>query len=209
MIRRNAGRPQTLKELRRSLSLRNGMRLLIIVLFFSAPALAFAQSMVPRFEVGPTFTCFSGCPSFKGNRGFGARGTVNITEWLGTEFQITRLSGKVGGIPNPTSYGSAHAKFTQRFEDRLKFNVFGILGPGFSNRDEFIYQGPFFPSIGRRFTRFAFNAGGGVEIVPTRIISARFDFANLHSGECEPPYCDTTIATNNFDFKFGIMFRVP
>jgi opacity protein-like surface antigen len=188
------------------MSLRNGRRLLIIVLVFSAPALAFAQSMVPRFEVGPTFTCFSGCPSFKGDRGFGARGTFNITQFLGAEFQFTRLSQK-SSIPNPTSYGSAHAKLTKRFEDRLKFNVFGIVGPGFTNRDEFI--GNYFGGISKRFTRFAFNAGGGVEIVPTRIISARFDFTNLHSAKCGDGYCDTTINTNNFDFKFGAMFRLP
>jgi hypothetical protein len=181
------------------------------VVLFVAIALhasaAFAQSSVPRVEIGPTFTCFTGCADL-GNKGYGARITVNLLDSIGVEYQFTRLEKADPDLRHPV-YGSGHVRFSRRFEKRLKFNFFALAGPGFFNQHRSVGKLPG-PSATRHFRRFAFNAGGGVEIVPIRRASVRFDITDLISHTvCFNFACDQVGYENNPDFKVGIMLRFP
>ena len=190
--------------MRSQLTMRIGIQTVILVLLF-LHRMALAQAGTPRFEAGPIFTCFTGCAD-QGNRGFGGRGTVNITKLFGAEFQVTRLESRSSFV-DPVVYGSGHGKITLRLEDKLKFNAFGVAGPGFFSNDRFVGKLPG-PVVKQRTSSFAFNFGGGIEIVPLRFASARFDFANFSShSKCLDTYCDQVAYRNDFDLKVALMLR--
>ena len=185
------------------------MRLTVIpfaFVFLLGPQSAFSQLSIPRFEAGLTFSCISSCGDDV-NTGFGGRGTVNITNVVAGEFQVTRLS-RPNEFIDPIVYGNGQAKFTIRLEDRMKFNVFGFGGPGFSRFDRFVVRAP--NTAIQRFTGPTFSLGGGFEVVPVRFMSVRLDVAYLKiKNQCTDLSCDQREYTDNGDFKIGVMFRFP
>jgi opacity protein-like surface antigen len=183
------------------------LKTVLLVMLCFAPERAFSQLNIPRFEAGLTFSCFTGCAD-DGNTGFGGRGTVNATKYIAGEFQITKLE-KPNDFVEPMIYGNGQAKATLRLEDKLKFNLFGFGGPGFARFDKFAGKLPG-PITKERRTGPTLTLGGGLEIVPVRFISVRFDLAYLRiKNQCDSAFCDRLEPTNNSDFKIALMFRFP
>jgi len=181
---------------------------ILFVLGLLAPQPAFSQLSIPRFEAGLTFSCISSCGDDV-NTGFGGRGTVNVTNVVAGEFQVTRLA-RPNEFIAPIVYGNGQAKFTIRLEDRMKFNVFGFGGPGFSRFDRFVDRAPGQPVAIQRFTGPTFSLGGGFEVVPLRFMSVRLDVAYLKiKNQCTDFSCDERDYTDNGDFKIGLMLRFP
>jgi hypothetical protein len=177
--------------------------LTLLVIFL--PHIASAQTSVPRFEVGPLFTCMRRSFDTSCSRGVGGRGTYNVTKLFAVEFQGSHIDDFIFG--SGATYASGHLKATLRMEERFKVNAFGIFGPGFITFDRSVGKAPFAVSE-KHFQAAAFNFGGGFEIVPTRWISARFDFTDFASEtQCLDPFCDQTATEHRFDFKVGAMFR--
>jgi hypothetical protein len=144
---------------------------------------------------------------------YGGRATFNFSRLLAGEVQISRAS-----VPNSIApgccgayrlQGVAHAKITYRLERRHKFNLFGIGGPGFLTENGGYYdpQHNLHPS---NRTRFAFNAGGGIEVVPSRRLIVRGEVSDFVVRTREQAH----VAPYSFwdwthwaDYKLAVMFR--
>lgn len=121
--------------------------------------------------------------------GMGGRFVRNYTRNLGFEFH--------GGFyPSNDLVNFYQAIFnfrgTYRMEERHKVNFLGVFGPGFLIVDP--------KTGGGRSAHVAFNAGGGLEVVPYPNVAIRADvtdFVFFSEGD----------VSNNADFKLAVMYR--
>src|SRR5262245_43634349 len=89
-------------------------------------------SSVPWIEIGPIFSStpfLIGFPSDARGFGFGGRFVVNPHRNLGAEFQVSK-SPSLDSMEGSGATAIAHLMVVARLEDRLKFNVFALAGPG-------------------------------------------------------------------------------
>ena len=175
-------------------------------------------SVAPRLEIGPVISSAKqnayGATFADYHVGGGGRVTFNFNRLVGAEVESTRQ-------PTGDSYDEIHttfaAKGTYRKEQArwLKFaglNFFGVAGLGFLNRPVQIATNPPPPrlcircTILQRQTEAIFDFGGGVEIVPIRLISVRFDVTGAKFQQPGPYCCDAFDETRVF-IKTAIMFR--
>jgi len=154
---------------------------------------------VPRFEIGPLFSfAQTVSPSSVWWRdfiaGYGGRLTANLHPNLAVEFQASAYP--TIHFSGSSVRGAGHIKGTLRLEQHSKVNFFVVAGPGFS-RDVDVCCGGHLSEF--RATRFAFDAGGGIELVPLRHFAIRFDATDfvVRAGR----------TINNLDLKFAAMVR--
>jgi hypothetical protein len=164
-----------------------------VSLLLLPPSRAFGQN-APRWELGPSISTISlgelGVLPRAGNRGFGfgARAVWNISEFLGAELQFARVSRTDSGTPLSSGDEiqrthhqlTASVKGTWRLENSLKINPFALAGIG-GRRDTFGFISGGEPLGKFHETRVALRFGGGIEIVPQKRFSIRFDASNLAS----------------------------
>lgn len=163
------------------------------------------EKEVPRLEIGPLFSrAQTVSPSSNWWRdyiaGYGGRLTVNIHPNLAVEFQASSYPSI--HINGSSFRGSGHLKATLRLEQRSKVNLFVVAGPGFS-KDEDVCCGGHLSEY--RETRFAFNIGGGIELVPIRKLAIRFDATDFIIRQTYTMVPAAFI--HNVDLKFAAMFR--
>jgi hypothetical protein len=193
-------------------------RLSVVMLLLSTGSLAIAQQ-APRFEAGPIVACVSDCNDHP-NWGWGARGTVNLTNVFGGEAQI--FEHQANHSIGTDLIGTFNLKATWRLESRYRFNLFALAGPGFvrTNALTGITTAPFPQSQTVRTTQPLLDLGGGAEFVPFRQFAFRVDITHftlrnpcngslgdpsdcyLQSFPFAPPLGATTV-------KAGFMFRFP
>ena len=149
--------------------------------------------------------------------GGGGRATFNVNRFLGAEVESTRqpTDNLYIGDEVHTSFA---AKGTYRKEHArwLKFaglNFFGVAGLGFLNRSVPIANPNPPPlcircTVLQRQTKAIFDFGGGVEVVPARLISVRFDVAGAKF-QREASYCCDAFDETRIFIKTAIMFRFP
>jgi hypothetical protein len=92
---------------------------------------AWAQS-VPWIEIGPIFSStpfLIGFPSDARGFGFGGRFVLNPHRNLAGEFQVSK-SPSLDSMEGSGATVIGHLKVVARLEDRLKFNIFALAGPG-------------------------------------------------------------------------------
>jgi len=106
---------------------------------------------------------------------FGGRLVVNPHRSLGGEFQVSQ-SPSLDSMEGSGATVIAHLKAVARLEDRLKFNVFALAGPGWMHEHTVCCGGHL--SEDNRGS-LVWDLGGGVEFVPIRRVSVRTDFTDL------------------------------
>jgi hypothetical protein len=173
------------------------------------------QNNPPRVEIGPVMSSAKLDMIGDYHVGGGGRVTLNFNRFVGAEVESTRQ-------PTGNSYigdeihTSFAAKGTYRKEQArwLKFaglNFFGVAGLGFVNRSVEIAQ-PIPPpycircSVSQRQTKAIFDFGGGLEVVPARLVSIRFDVTGARF-EQEIPYSFFPFDETRVFIKAAIMLR--
>jgi hypothetical protein len=152
------------------------MVLITIILLFESTigcAQDYPRQDYPRFEVGP----FLGMTeTSEGNRelgaGVGGRVVANVSSRIGLEFQITVLA--AGGSDQYIS-SSGNVKVTFRDEMRSKLNLFGLAGFGVAETPYRQMRGSSSCCFSPHVYHPALNVAGGLEFVPIRWLSLRFD----------------------------------
>ncbi len=177
---------------------------IIMGILLAGPSRAEAKE-VPRFELGPLFSMaqtVSASSTWWRDyiAGYGGRLTANLNPNLALEFQAASFPDI---HTNGSSIrGSGHLKATLRLEHSSKVNFFVVAGPGFS-KDEDVCCGGNLTAY--RVTRFAFDVGGGIELVPVRRLAIRFDATDFMVR------VTSTMAGSDFihnaDLKFAVMLR--
>jgi len=173
----------------------------------------------PRIEIGPVVSSAKlntyGDTFADYHVGAGGRVTLNFNRFVGAEVESTRQPTDNRYIGDEV-HTSIAAKGTYRKEQArwLKFaglNFFGVAGLGFLNRPVAIAD-PSPPrlcircTVPQRQTRAIFDFGGGVEVVPIRSVSVRFDVTGAKSQQRAAYCCDAFDETRVF-IKTAIMFR--
>jgi hypothetical protein len=145
-------------------------------------------SAAPRVEIGPVTSSAKlntyGDTFADYHIGGGGRVTFNLNGFIGAEVESTRqpTDNRYIGDEVHTSF-AAKGTYCKEQARWLKFaglNFFGVAGLGFLNRPVGIALPNPPPlcircTVSQRQTRAIFDFGGGVEIVPIRLISVRFD----------------------------------
>jgi hypothetical protein len=160
---------------------------------------------VPRFEVGPLVSAaqtVSPSPVWWRDLivGYGGRLTANVHPNIAVEFQASSYpSIHVNGS---SVRGSGHVKGTLRLERRSRLNIFVVVGPGFSHDKDTCCGGHLSEY---RETRFAFNVGGGVELIPLKRLALRLDATDfiVRMAFTQVP----AALIHNLDLKIAAMFR--
>jgi len=177
-------------------------------------------SVPPRVEIGPVISSAKlnafGDTFANYYVGGGGRVTVNVHRFVAAEVESTRQP-----TGNPYIGDEIHTSFafkgTYRKEQArwLKFaglNFFGVTGLGFLNRQVWIVD-PNPPqlcircTVPQRQTKAIFDFGGGIEVVPIRLISVRLDLTGAKFHE-RSTYCGCDAFDDSRIFiKTAIMFR--
>jgi len=185
-----------------------------LLLLLCASALA---QQPPRFEAGPIVSCVGDCidhPIW----GWGARGTVNFTKVFAGEAQVISHNhfahcdcGPTG--PKADIIATFNLKATWRLENRYKFNLFALAGPGIMNTNSAI--GLPGATITRQHLPLM-DLGGGAEFVPVRNFVFRVDlthftFKDPCSGDtyCYVPSFIEQSPLGATTAKASFMFRFP
>jgi hypothetical protein len=145
--------------------------LVTIILLFES-TIGCAQDY-PRFEIGPFLGMTQPSEgSRKMEAGIGGRVVANVSSRIGLEFQIAAFDH--GGSDQYIS-SSGNVKVTFRDETRSKFNAFGLAGFGVAETFYSQFLGSSRCCSSPHIYHPAFNVSGGVEFVPIRWLSLRFD----------------------------------
>jgi hypothetical protein len=175
-----------------------------------------AQDVPPRVEIGAVLS--SAKQYFIGDYhvGGGGRVTVNATRYLAGEVEVTRQPTGNFYVPAEVRTGLS-LKGTYRVEQRrwLKFaglNFFGVVGPDFLRRtiDVADPNPPQFClrcTVQRRTTTTMLNYGGGLEVVPARLVAVRFDFTHGTLRELRP-YSSFSSEEGRTYIKATVMLRL-
>jgi hypothetical protein len=135
--------------------------------------LVLRRIILARFEVGPFLGITQ--PSegnFEMEAGVGGRVVANVSSKIGLEFQIAGFS--PGGSDQYIST-SGNFKVTFRDETRSKVNLFGLTGFGIAETFYSRFLGSSRCCSSPHRYHPALNVAGGVEFVPMRWLSLRFD----------------------------------
>jgi hypothetical protein len=198
--------------------------LLLTVITFASVAVA--QDKKDKIEIGvqtTSLTLFHPDFAFDSTQaGIGARVTYNFNRSIAAEGEINFLPQEqfiLGGTGNAIQ-AQFGVKVGKRFE---KFGVFAKVRPGFISVDDVgqLIPGPIVPGISsfkiERQTLFTIDAGGVLELYPSRRIVVRFeagDTAIRHPAELgfvAPLTIGVTRPAefnHNFQFTFGVGFRL-
>lgn len=182
------------------------------LLFFASNL--WAQSEVPRLEVGAHFSYFRlasfGAPSETSNdAGVGGRFTVNLTRWLGAEAALNYFP--KSDTPGNRTIGLFGMKAGWRGE---RWGIFAKARPGVLRFGNPRIPDPPFPFVGGcsgfRQNNFALDVGGVVEGYPSRRTVVRVDagdtIAKLERRCAYPPF-KFPFTTHNPQVSVGFGFR--
>ena len=172
----------------------NNLRLLaaaLVVLSVCASVNA-QEEDAPKVEAGALFTSLAHRqPDFFGTEnlpGLGARFSYNLNDYVAVEAEVNLLPSKA--FSSTAAGGRAHqAQFGVKAGKRFRrFGVFGKARPGFvSFRETLVFRegpltlpgGQVIPDVVffdyRRKTHLSLDAGGVLEIYPSRRVLVRFD----------------------------------
>jgi hypothetical protein len=161
----------------------------------------------PRFEAGPVLSCISDCKDHPA-WGWGGQATVNVTPNLAGEAQVFGRNQHFYSADIVTTF---NAKVSLRLERQYKFNLFGIVGPGFLSAE--VDRGKITYTRNRESLAL-FNFGVGGEFVPVRNFALRVDVTHLTFADpCEGDvYCSVSSFFNGLHgntAKLGFLFRSP
>jgi len=173
----------------------------------------------PRVEIGPIISSAKlntyGDTSANYFVGGGGRVTLNFNRFVAGEVESTRqpTDNRYTGdeIHSSFAFKGTYRKEQARWLKFAGLNFFGVAGLDFLNRPVGIAD-PNPPrlcircTVTQRQTKAVFDFGGGVELVPIRLISVRFDVTSAKSRQPGPYCCDAFDETRRF-IKTAIMFR--
>lgn len=168
-----------------------------------------AQSETPKIELGAHYTVLRLRDFDTTDSGVGGRITYNITNSIGIEGEYNFFPEKRVLFTNPfylnsrRTQGLFGVKAGMRSE---KAGVFGKLRPGFVHFGE----GTFDPTIltilpvppAASSTEFALDAGGVLELYPSRAVALRFDV-----GDTMIRFGGLGYTSHNLQFTAGVGFR--
>ena len=197
-------------------TLKTFIPLLLTIVIFASVALA--QSTKDKIEIGvqtTSLTLVSPDFSFDDTQpGFGGRITYNFNRSIAAEAEINFFPQKVLILNADGSaiQGQFGVKVGKRFE---KFGIFGKVRPGFLSVDRVVPFIPFPGSQGgplpnftiERRTFFTIDAGGVLELYPSRRTVVRFEAGDTvirHPAVFFRP----SKFNNNFQFTAGVGFRL-
>jgi hypothetical protein len=197
------------------------------LIFTSGVTGALAQTASPRFEIGAGTSVLRLTRSETTTAGVSGRMSLDITNWLAMEGEMTFFPNDDITIRNSTidaDFGIAHnrrrvdglfgAKITHR---RSRYGIFGKVRPGFTHLTNNGVQcvGEDCARILLLFrtdayrTEFALDLGGGFEFYPSARTVARFEFGDMvirHRSDA-PPCWTEACTSHNFTTRIGGGFR--
>jgi outer membrane protein with beta-barrel domain len=195
--------------------------LLTFIIFTSA---AVAQSHKDRLEVGVHSTSLSLFdPDFASDQthaGFGGRVTYNFNKWIAAEGEVNFFPQRLLILRADGNgfQGQFGAKVGKRFE---KFGVFAKVRPGFLSVDRVFTLQSLSPVVTftvDRKTFFTLDAGGVLELYPSKRMVVRFEASDLivhHPERIDQVSIPELVPVrrepkfnNNFQFTAGVAFRL-
>ncbi len=176
-----------------------------------------------RMEVGAGATVHRLSKSETTTAGFNGRFTIDVTNWLAAEAEVTFFPSDDILIPfSPALSGAGIAHYRKRTDGLFgvkvghrasRYGVFGRVRPGFTH---LIDQGV--QCVGEECARilmllardeyrteFALDLGGGFEFFPTRRTVARFEFGDtvIRHRSFAPPCFGSPCTSHNFTTRIG------
>jgi Outer membrane protein beta-barrel domain len=196
--------PDSIKRmLRRSAAIFNVLFVIAVILSVTSSDMVWAQN-VPWIEIGPIFSStpfLIGFPSDARGFGFGGRLVLNPHANVAGEVQVSKFP-SLDTMEGSGVTAIAHLKVSARLENRLKFNVFALAGPGWM-REHTVCCGAHLSEDDR--SSLVWDVGGGVEFVPIRHVSVRTDFTGLVQTRTFTSV--PSMHYDGFNFTVGVLSR--
>ena len=202
--------------------MKTSIYLLLTLITFTSVAVA--QSHTDKLEVGVHSTSLSlFSPDFSGDEthaGFGGRVTYNFNRWIAAEGEVNFFPQRLLVLRSDGNgiQGQFGVKAGKRFD---KWGLFAKVRPGFLSVDRVFTLTP--GTSGASFTLdrhtfFTFDAGGVLELYPSKRTVVRFEASDLivrHPDRFDqifiPPFVQLGRAAefnSNFQFTAGVAFRL-
>ena len=203
------------------------MRHVIALLLFSvvSSAIASAQSVEPRFEIGGQASVLRLSDFDTTNAGLGGRVLFRLNDWISVDGEVSFFPhDEVVGPTFQTSIGPVRVENTRRRTDALvginigarrdRLGAFVKLRPGvtrlYQKRFNCVGEGCELVLIAANTfrTEFALDFGGGVEFYPSRRTVARVEFGDtiIRHRSFAPP-CPLGCTSHNLSSRVGLGVR--